>query len=61
MEKMILESTLVLVLLVGPGGELGKEDHCSCIVGSQWLQYSTSYCGVDVVIRRAQHTLCQQM
>ena len=31
-EKMILESTLVLVLLVS--SKLGREDHCSCILGS---------------------------
>ena len=31
-EKMILESVLVLVLLIG--GELGGGDHCSCILGS---------------------------
>ena len=29
---MILKGTLVLVLLVG--GELDREDHCSCILGS---------------------------
>ena len=35
---MILESALVLVLLVG--GELGREDHCSCIIGSHLLVYT---------------------
>ena len=35
---MILESTLVLVLLVG--GELGREDHCSRILGSHLKAYT---------------------
>ena len=45
-EKMILESTLVLVLLVS--GELGREDHYNCYSNRQ--THNSTYCGVVVLI-----------
>ena len=50
-EKMILESTLVLVLLVS--GELGREDHYYCTLRSlNRHTHNTTHCGVVVMIYR---------
>ena len=50
-ERMILERTLVLVLLVS--GELEREDYYNCnhFIGT----HNTTHCGVVVFIYRTSH------
>ena len=53
-EKMILKSTLVLVLLVS--GELGSEDHYNCtLISLNRHTHNTTHCSVVVLIYRTLH------